>query len=88
MILDVFRGHLLPEVDEALEENRIMKIVVPSNCTDRLQPLDLSVNKALKDQLQSSFRKWYAEQVAMQLQQGKSIEDVSVDMQLSVVKAL
>ena len=53
--LVVFRGHLVPEVDKVLEENRIMKIIVPSNCTDRLQPLDLSVNKALKDQLRSSF---------------------------------
>ena len=88
VIFDVFRGHLVPEVDEVLEENRIMKIIVPSNCTDRLQPLDLSVNKALKDQLLSSFRKWYAEQVSLQLQKGKNVEDVSVDMRLSVVKEL
>ena len=48
MIFDVFRGHLVPEIDEILEENKLLKVLVPSNCTDRLQPLDLSANKALK----------------------------------------
>ena len=88
VIFDVFRGHLLPEVDEVLEENKLLKVVVPSNCTDRLQPLDLSANKALKDQLRSSFQQWYAQQVSKQLQQGKNLEDVNVDMRLSVVKEL
>ena len=80
VIFDVFRGHLLPEVDELLEENRLLKVVVPSNCTDRLQPLNLNANKALKDQLRSSFRQWYA--------QDKNPEDVNVDMRLSVLKEL
>ena len=65
-------GHLVPEVDQLLEENRLLKVVVPSNCTDRLQPLDLSANKALKDQLRSSFRQWYAQEVPKQVQQGKN----------------
>ena len=33
---------------------------VPGNCTDRLQPLDLSINKPVKDHLKSCFHKWYA----------------------------
>ena len=88
VIFDVFRGHLVPEVDEVLEENKLLKVVVPSNCTDRLQPLDLSANKALKDQLRASFRQWYAQEVSKQLQEGKNPEDISVDMRLSVLKEL
>ena len=88
VIFDCFRGHLVQEVDELLEEHKLIKVLVPSNCTDKLQPLDLSVNRALKNQLQSSFQKWYADQVAVQLQQVKSMEEIKVDMRLSVLKQL
>ena len=40
-----------------------LSVLVPSNCTDLLQPLDLSVNKPLKDHLRSCFQSWYSEQV-------------------------
>ena len=30
-------------------------ILLPSNCTDRLQPMDLSVNKSAKDFLQKGL---------------------------------
>ena len=63
VIFDVFRGQTVPEVLELLEENHIYVVFVPSNCTDKLQPLDLSVNKSAKDHLRQKFRKWYAEKV-------------------------
>ena len=88
VIYDVFRGHIAPEVDELFEENKLLKVTVPSNCTDRLQPLDLSANKAVKDHLRSAFQKWYANEVTKQLLQGKSPEDVRVDMRLPVLKEL
>ena len=88
MIFDDFRGQLVPEVDQLLEENRQLKVVLPSNSTDRLQPLNFSTNQALKDQLRSSFRQWYAQQVSKQLQEGKNPEDVNVDTQLSILKEL
>ena len=46
---DVFRGQTVDEVHELLEESHISVVLVPSNCTDKLQPLDLSVNKPAKD---------------------------------------
>jgi len=39
-----------------LEDNNILYVTMPNNCTDRLQPLDLSVNKPAKDFLQSKFQ--------------------------------
>ena len=59
--------------------------LIPPNCTDRLQPLDLSVNKAAKDFLRDQFREWYAKQVCMQLQEG---EIKTVDLRLSLLKPL
>ena len=46
---------------DLLESNKIYstKVTVPNNCTDLFQPLDLSVNKPFKDQLQGKFAEWY-----------------------------
>ena len=43
-------------------------VLVPPNCTDRLQPLDLSVNRSAKEFLRNEFQGWYAQQVCAQLQ--------------------
>ena len=48
-IFNVFRGQNVDKIHEILEENRIMVVLVPSTCTDQLQPLDLSFNKPAKD---------------------------------------
>ena len=41
-------------------------VLVPPCCTDRLQPLDISVNKAAESFLTSEFQNWYADQVTQQ----------------------
>ena len=46
-----------------LEENHIDVLLILANCTDSLQPLDISVNKAVKEFLQNEFQGWYANQV-------------------------
>ena len=53
---------------------------------DRLQPLDLSVNKSAKDFLRSQFQDWYAEQVFSQLQEGSDI--IPIDLKLTAIKPL
>ena len=53
---------------------------MPSNCKVRLQTLDLSVNKPLKDHLRNKFQSWYLEQVSKQLEQGKESKDSSVSV--------
>ena len=44
-IFNNFRGYLTENVVEELEYHNIQPVFVPANCTDRLQPMDLSVNK-------------------------------------------
>ena len=61
-------------------------MLIPPNCTDRLQPLDLSVNKSIKAHLRSEFQSWYAKEVCTQLQ--GCAEKKPVDLKLSVVKPL
>ena len=62
-----------------------LSVIVPSNCTDLLQPLDRSVNNP---HLRRSFQSWYSEQVSKQLEEGKEPEDVKVDARLSIMKSL
>ena len=44
VILDEFKGQTTPKVLSLLQEFHLMYVIVPPNCTDRLQPLDASVN--------------------------------------------
>ena len=88
VIFDAFKGHTGSEMESLLLENNIISVTVPSNCTDVLQPLDPSVNKPLKDHLQSKFQLWYCEQVSKQMNDGKQAADIEVDMKLSVMKPL
>ena len=47
VIFDSFRGHEGDEMESILSKNNILAVIIPSNCTDLLQPLDISVNKPL-----------------------------------------
>ena len=54
-IFDVFRGQQSQSIMDLLEENNIFVVNIPANCTDRLQPMDLSINKSVKDFMRSKF---------------------------------
>ena len=68
-----------------IDAHHIHVILIPPNCTDRLQPLDLSVNKSVKDFLKRLFQEWYTDLVSAQVQKGQ-VE--LIDLRLSVVKSL
>ena len=53
----------MEEVFSILEENNIHLVKVPANCTDHLQPIDLIVNKSVKEFMCSKFQQWYADEV-------------------------
>ena len=48
VIFDQFKGQVTASIFCLLEENNISFVLVPANCTDQLQPLDISVNKPAK----------------------------------------
>ena len=84
-IFDYFKGQCQPSIFELLEENNIFYVLVPANCTDRLQPLDLSVNKPAKDYMKRKFQEWYATIILKQLEDGIN---EPVDMRLALMKPL
>ena len=84
-IFDNFKGQMTEQVFSRLEENNIHSVLVPANCTDRLQPLDLTVNWAIKSFLEREFQTWYAKQVLRQLEDGNA-EPLPVDLSSVALK--
>lgn len=48
VMFDAFRGHQGSEIEGLLNENHLLPVPIPSNCTDHLQPVDVSANKPSK----------------------------------------
>ena len=78
-IFDCFKGQVTNNVIDMLEEHNIQSVIVPGGCTDRLQPLDLSVNRSAKAFLRSQFQEWYSQQISNQLDtQDKELEAIDL----------
>ena len=71
VLFDNFKAQCTSNLFTLLDQNNINVVLIPANCTDRLQPLDVSVNKAVKNQLRTQFQSWYAQQVCHQCQEGE-----------------
>lgn len=86
VIFDHFSGQMTDSFFQLLERNNLRRVMIPANCTDRLQPLDISVNKAAKEFLRRQFQEWYAKQICDQLTEDTSV--TPVDLRLTTVKPL
>ena len=75
VVVDNFKGQTTKDVIQRLDENNILISWLPPNTTDRLQPMDLSVNKPVKEYLKKQFEEWYSEMVMEQLD-GKDMDDL------------
>ena len=81
VINDNFKGQVTQPVIQLLEDNNVHVCTLPPNTTDKLQPMDISVNKPAKDYLKAHFDEWYSQQVIKQLE-GRELEDLNdIDIQ-------
>ena len=76
-----------------MDSNNISYVLIPATFTDRLQPMDLGVNKPAKNFLRNCFQSWYATEIEKQMKQGDHATTTPkppapVDMRLSVVKPI
>lgn len=91
VIIDNFRGQVTDAVKGLLESHGIHMCLLPANTTDRLQPMDVAVNKPAKDFIKGRFEEWYTEQVVKQLN-GKNMEDLEraeidpINLSMPVIK--
>lgn len=83
VLFDVFKGQCTAAVLKLLDDNHILYVTIPSNCTDRLQPLDVSINKPAKDFLRTKFQEWYGLEICRQLERGVTEQ---VDLRMSTMK--
>jgi hypothetical protein len=87
VLFDVFKGQLTSDIVSLLEDSNIYLVKIPANCTDRLQPMDFSVNKAAKEFMRKKFSEWYSTEVQKQLEKGAK-EISPVDLRMSIMKPL
>lgn len=85
VLFDNFKGQCTTELLTTLDNN-INVVLILANCTDHLQPLDISVNKAVKEFLRGRFQEWYSKQMCSQLKGEK--ERSPIDLRLSTLKPL
>ena len=78
VIFDEFRDQVANDVYSLLDNHNLQVVKVPPNCTDRLQLMDLSINKSLKDYLQGKFQKSYLQDEST----------TPVDLRMSIMKPL
>ena len=87
VLYDCFRGQTTAKIESLLEKNNNVTVQIPANCTDKLQPMDVSVNRPMKDRLRKNFQTWYAGEVQKQLKT-VSVDQVKVDITAAPIKPL
>ena len=87
VLFDSFRGQTTEAIGKLLERNNILSQQIPPNCTDKLQPMDISINKPVKNGMRARFQKWYADEVQSQLKD-VSVDEVKVSVAASHIKPL
>ena len=85
-IFDLFKGQQTNHFKELLRSNNIRYVVVPANCTDKLQPMDLAINKPLKDAMKRKFQTWLSKEMQQQLSSNISVNNVKIDFRMSIIK--
>ena len=86
-IYDESKGRLTPAIFSLLEAYNVV-VKVPTNCTDKLQPMNLSVNKAVKDFLRKRFQIWYSHEVEKLYRTTAPGHFTPVDLCTSILKPL
>ena len=88
IIKDTFKGKDNNRLRELRSENYCEVVIVPHNLTNKFQPLDISINKAVKAFIQNIYNEWFSNEVATQLNRGVYPTEVKITSQLSDLKPL
>lgn len=58
LVLDAFRCHLDERIKDKLHACNTDLVVIPGGMTSQLQPLDVSLNKPVKDRIRALYTEW------------------------------
>ncbi len=88
-MFDHFNGQLTEKITHILEDHNIHSVLVPANCTDRLQSLDLTVNRSAKAFLKKQFENWYAEELKEKIDAVDDFDEIEpVDLSTARMKCV
>ena len=88
VIMDVFTGQKTTKVMNLLKDNKILVTNIPANMTHFYQPLDLTVNGYAKKFMSRKFNSWYTDQISLQSEKGAPIDQIDIELRLSLMKPL
>ena len=54
VLFDRFRGHTTATIESMLQKN--IAVLIPPNCPDKLQLMDVSIKKPMKDGMRTRFQ--------------------------------
>ena len=87
-IFNVFKGQVTQVVLYLLKQNSIAIAFAPTNITHLFQPLYPTVNRHVKIYCKKKFSNWYTDQIFQELDDGQSLEEIHVKLQLTTLKPL
>ena len=88
VITDTFKGQENDEMRKFCAKSSCEIVIISHNLTNKLQPLDLSVNKVANSFISNKYNPWLANEVSKQLRAEKAAADVKVSLKLSAIKPL
>ena len=71
-----------------MTENNIKLVKVPADITRLFHSLDLTVNGAIKAYLKKRFTAWYSRCIIQDLDSGKGVDNIDIQLTMSVLKPL
>ena len=88
LIMDVFKGQMTDPALKVLSNNNIMLQNVPANFTYVFQPPDVQggPNGFVKRFMKKKFSDWYAAQIMHAMDDGRELDSIDVELELSIVK--
>ena len=84
--MDTFKGQTTEKVIRILDTANIHVCFLPSNTTDLLQPMDLTVNKPAKAFLKCKFEELYATKLILQLEESSLADIQSINLSLPILR--
>ena len=85
-MLKVHRGE---DMRDLLEQQGVHVAYGPASCTSAPKPLNAvpSQKHMFKDVIHNSFQNWYSESIMEGLKQGKTLDNITVDLPLATLKS-
>ena len=67
LVFDSFKAHLLDDVLQTLKRENASIVVVPGGCTSKAQPVDVSLNRPIKDTMKGLWEEFMTSSMAHDL---------------------